>query len=155
MGVASCRICTTLWRHSTVTWKSYRTTCSPAWHWPSTTTDTREAISNLADAWSQASTSGQPPVTSPLTCKATGTWYSTTTEISSGRRIQRVRLVHTWCSRRNNFVLYDGSGSPLWSSGIHSGAARVTLQDDGNLVIYSSAGKALWATGTNLDAIVV
>merc|ERR1711916_152037 len=54
-----------------------------------------------------------------------------------------------------NFVLYDASGSPLWSSGIHSGAARVTLQDDGNLVIYSSAGKALWATGTNLDAIVV
>ena len=46
-------------------------------------------------------------------------------------------------------------GPPLWSSGIHSGAARVTLQDDGNLVIYSSAGKALWATGTNLDAIVV
>merc|ERR1712135_4207 len=38
-----------------------------------------------------------------------------------------------------NFVLYDASGSPLWSSGIHSGAARVTLQDDGNLVIYSSA----------------
>ena len=43
----------------------------------------------------------------------------------------------------------DWNGKRLWCSATAGkGAARLTMQKDGNAVIYNPAGKALWATGT-------
>jgi hypothetical protein len=44
-----------------------------------------------------------------------------------------------------NFVIYNGSGTPVWSSGtINNPGARLYVQDDGNLVIYATDGRPIW-----------
>ncbi|KAJ3499586.1 hypothetical protein NLG97_g201 [Lecanicillium saksenae] len=48
-----------------------------------------------------------------------------------------------------NFVMYDNSGHPIWSSGSATQDAispYIQIQDDGNLVVY--AIHSLWATNT-------
>ena len=49
-----------------------------------------------------------------------------------------------------NFVIYDGNGSPIWSSSnsLNHPGAHLVVQDDGNVVIYDVDGTALWFTGT-------
>jgi len=50
-----------------------------------------------------------------------------------------------------NFVLYDASQRPLWSTGgatIGHSDAWLIVQNDGNVVIYSGGGVPLWDTGT-------
>ena len=49
-----------------------------------------------------------------------------------------------------NLVVYDGSGTPLWSSGTDGYArAYLSVQDDGNVVVYGEGGAPLWASWTN------
>ena len=46
-------------------------------------------------------------------------------------------------------MFYSADGAALWSSGTDgSGAADLTMQDDGNLVLYTSEGSAVWSTET-------
>ena len=47
-----------------------------------------------------------------------------------------------------NFVLYNASHVPLWSSGTISAGAHLVLANDGNLIVYSTTGVPLWATNT-------
>ncbi|MBB4928834.1 hypothetical protein [Kitasatospora kifunensis] len=49
-----------------------------------------------------------------------------------------------------NLVLYNSSGSAIWSSGTwgHPGGTTAFDQSDGNFVLYDSNHNALWATGT-------
>lgn len=45
-----------------------------------------------------------------------------------------------------NFVIYNTTGHPLWSTGTNGNpGARLDIQDDGNLVVYNSAWQHLWA----------
>jgi hypothetical protein len=51
-----------------------------------------------------------------------------------------------------NFVLYSeyGGHHSTWQANTETkGAARVTMQGDGNLVVYSYRGTPLWTSGTN------
>ena len=49
-----------------------------------------------------------------------------------------------------NFVVYNGDGAPVWSSGTFaaSGDYYLLAQDDGNLVIYQNGSEGVWATNT-------
>jgi len=51
-----------------------------------------------------------------------------------------------------NLVMYNGSGSAVWSTGTHgSGATHATMQTDGNLVLYTASGTSVWASNTHGD----
>ncbi|MQL97681.1 hypothetical protein Taro_030368 [Colocasia esculenta] len=52
----------------------------------------------------------------------------------------------------HNLVIYNGYGTPVWSSGTAraTGFYPLVLQGDRNLVIY---GHAIWATGTNAAGV--
>ena len=47
-----------------------------------------------------------------------------------------------------NLVIYDQSGTALWSSKTYrTGATKLIMQDDGNLVLYKG-GNTVWQTKT-------
>ena len=72
----------------------------------------------------------------------TSLWHTGTHGTSPGY----VMLQHD-----GNFVLYDASQRPLWSTGgatIGHSDAWLIVQNDGNVVIYSGGGVPLWDTGT-------
>jgi hypothetical protein len=49
-----------------------------------------------------------------------------------------------------NLVLYEASGTPLWSSTTSdSVTAQLVLQSDGNLVLYGDAQNSQWASNTS------
>lgn len=49
-----------------------------------------------------------------------------------------------------NAVFYDGTGTPVWSSGTHGHpGARLVVQMDGNMVVYSSTNRPLWNKGVD------
>src|SRR3990167_3129897 len=50
-----------------------------------------------------------------------------------------------------NLVIYDASGSPVWSSGTNGKGVppyRLTMQNTGNLVVQDSQSSVLWQTNT-------
>jgi hypothetical protein len=50
-----------------------------------------------------------------------------------------------------NFVIYDGSGMPIWSTGtVGNPGSWLTVQPDGNVVIYTptAPNDSIWATNT-------
>ncbi|XP_043914535.1 mannose-specific lectin-like [Protopterus annectens] len=49
-----------------------------------------------------------------------------------------------------NFVVYTGTGKPLWATGTAGkvDAAKLILQRDNNLVIYTYGGRAIWASNS-------
>ena len=52
-----------------------------------------------------------------------------------------------------NFVVYTGSGVPVWNSGTSGTSGGVlSLQSDGNLVVYNGAGQPLWSANSNILA---
>lgn len=66
------------------------------------------------------------------------------------RRWTAGKYVLHFTSEGNLEFWSDRSRIPIWQSGTHGfGAARLSLQDDGNLVIYDKRHKALWASGTH------
>ena len=46
-----------------------------------------------------------------------------------------------------NFVLYNASGTPCWSSGTFVANSRLIMQSDGNLVIYTPSNVPVWSIG--------
>ncbi|MDG2332908.1 MAG: hypothetical protein P8Q97_01665 [Myxococcota bacterium] len=49
-----------------------------------------------------------------------------------------------------NFVLYEGGGQVLWTSGTSgTSGAQLRIQGDGNLVVYNGSNQALWQSYTN------
>ena len=45
-----------------------------------------------------------------------------------------------------NFVIYNGGGTPVWSTGTYSPGARAVMQGDGNFVLYTPNNQPIWAT---------
>jgi len=78
-----------------------------------------------------------------LSQQGTQLWASNTSGTSPGRTIMQTD---------GNLVIYDGSGTAVWSSGTGGNPTSydtfLLVQDDGNVVIANISGQALWSTGT-------
>jgi hypothetical protein len=56
-----------------------------------------------------------------------------------------------------NFVVYNASGHPLWSSKTSSPGAVMVMQSDGNMVLYNTLNRPIWSTrsaGSGVVAVI-